>query len=158
MLAVGVVLEFELLLFNLGGDGSFRDETDTYSPAAMENAPAARPARPVSTIVFCASPPPPTPAMRDTLVTRPSMAPNTAGRSHPPETSRCWCMSASPGLGAPLPGAALSGVALSGVALSGAGPSGVMPSGASAWARELLADMKVCLAASCPVDEPSAGG
>src|SRR5215469_17028480 len=41
-------------------------------------------------------PPPPTPAISDTLVTRPSIAPNTAGRSQPPETSRCWCPCSSP--------------------------------------------------------------
>jgi hypothetical protein len=70
---------------------SFCEETDTYSPAAIEQAPAARPARPVSTIVCAEPPPPPTPAISDTLVTSPSMAPNTAGRSQPPDTSRWWC-------------------------------------------------------------------
>ena len=77
---------------------SFCEETETNSPAAMENAPAARPARPVRTIACCDPPPPPTPAISDTLVTSPSIAPNTAGRSHPPETSRCsgpWCGAAS---------------------------------------------------------------
>ena len=73
---------------------SFCEETETYSPVAMENAPAASPARPVSTIRFgdpCEAPTPaPTPAISDTLVTRPSIAPNTAGRSQPPETSLCW--------------------------------------------------------------------
>src|SRR5580700_2500319 len=70
---------------------SFCEETDTYSPAAIEPAPAARPARPVSTIVCAVAPPAPTPAISDTLVTSPSMAPNTAGRSQPPDTSRWWC-------------------------------------------------------------------
>jgi hypothetical protein len=70
---------------------SFWEETDTYSPAAIEQAPAARPARPVRTMVWADPPPPPTPAISDTFVTSPSMAPNTAGRSHPPDTSRCWC-------------------------------------------------------------------
>src|ERR1700689_1783363 len=77
---------------------SFCEERETTSPAAIENAPAARPARPVSTIACCEPPPPPTPAIRDTLVTSPSIAPNTAGRSQPPETSRCsgpWCGAAS---------------------------------------------------------------
>src|SRR6202522_467431 len=77
---------------------SFCEETETNSPAAIENAPAARPARPVRTIACCAPPPPPTPAISDTLVTSPSIAPNTAGRSQPPETSRCsgpWCGAAS---------------------------------------------------------------
>src|ERR1700722_8572949 len=77
---------------------SFCEETETNSPAAIENAPAASPARPVRTIACCDPPPPPTPAISDTLVTSPSIAPNTAGRSHPPETSRCsgpWCGAAS---------------------------------------------------------------
>src|SRR5258705_11000293 len=33
--------------------------------------------------------PAPTPAISETLVTSPSMAPNTAGRSQPPDTSLC---------------------------------------------------------------------
>src|SRR5579862_919624 len=70
---------------------SFCEETDTNSPVAMEKAPAARPARPVRTMVCADPPPPPTPAISDTLVTSPSMAPNTAGRSQPPDTSRWWC-------------------------------------------------------------------
>ena len=75
---------------------SFCEDTDTYSPAAMENAPAASPASPVRTIRCPDAPPPPTPAISDRLVTRPSIAPNTAGRSQPPDTSRCWCSSAAP--------------------------------------------------------------
>src|ERR1700735_3121068 len=77
---------------------SFCEEPETTPPPAMENAPAARPARPVRTIACCDPPPPPTPAISDTLVTSPSIAPNTAGRSQPPETSRCsgpWCGAAS---------------------------------------------------------------
>src|SRR3984957_10364867 len=77
---------------------SFCEETETNSPAAIENAPAARPARPVRTIACCEPPPPPTPAISDTLVTSPSIAPKTAGLSHPPETSRCsgpWWTDAS---------------------------------------------------------------
>src|SRR5437773_504238 len=75
---------------------SFCDDTDTYSPVAIENAPAASPARPVSTRSWREPPPPPTPAISETLVTRPSIAPNTAGRSQPPATSRCWCPRSSP--------------------------------------------------------------
>src|ERR1700722_8137337 len=77
---------------------SFCEDTETNSPAAIENAPAARPARPVRAIACCDPPPPPTPAISDTLVPSPSIAPKTAGRSHPPETSRCsgpWCGAAS---------------------------------------------------------------
>ena len=71
------------------------EATEVYSPAAIENAPAARPARPASTTALrlpSARPavPPATPAMRAKLETRPSMAPKTAGRSQPPVTSR-WC-------------------------------------------------------------------
>ena len=71
---------------------SFWEETETYSPVAIENAPAARPARPVSTMsagTRRGADPAPTPAISETLVTRPSIAPNTAGRSQPPDTS--WC-------------------------------------------------------------------
>src|SRR6516165_2811395 len=75
---------------------SFCEDTETNSPVAIENTPAARPASPVSTMNWCDPPPPPTPAISDTLVTRPSIAPNTAGRSQPPETSRCWCPCSSP--------------------------------------------------------------
>ena len=78
-------------MFTSAWTSSFCEETDTYSPAAIEHAPAARPARPVSTMVCALPPPPPTPAISDTLVTSPSMAPNTAGRSQPPDTSRWWC-------------------------------------------------------------------
>ena len=68
---------------------SFCDVTEMYSPVAMENAPAIRPAMPVSTIAPCPPPPPPIPAISEELVTSPSIAPNTAGRSQPPDTSRC---------------------------------------------------------------------
>src|ERR1700683_5094957 len=62
-----------------------------YSPVPIENAPATSAATPVSTTAWDDSPPPPTPAISDALVTSPSTAPNTVGRSHPPETSRCRC-------------------------------------------------------------------
>ncbi|CAM5311585.1 hypothetical protein SHIRM173S_11296 [Streptomyces hirsutus] len=64
-----------------------------YSPAAMEKAPAARPARPVMTMVCCPTEPPATPVISARLETRPSIAPNTAGRSQPPLTSRCVWLS-----------------------------------------------------------------
>ena len=41
-------------------------------------------------IVCGATPPPPTPLISAMLVTRPSIAPKTAGRSQPPETSAWW--------------------------------------------------------------------
>src|SRR4051812_30949993 len=68
---------------------SFWLVTETYSPVPIEKAPATRPARPVRTIACGDTPPPWTPAINEALVTRPSTAPNTVGRSHPPETSRC---------------------------------------------------------------------
>src|SRR5712671_3449840 len=62
-----------------------------YSPVPIENAPATSAATPVSTTVCADTPPPPSPAIRDALVTSPSTAPNTVGRSQPPDTSRCPC-------------------------------------------------------------------
>jgi hypothetical protein len=62
-----------------------------YSPVPIENAPATREATPVSTTVCADTPPPPRPEISDALVTSPSTAPNTVGRSRPPETSRCPC-------------------------------------------------------------------
>lgn len=60
-------------------------------PVPIENAPATRPARPVSTTACGETPPPPTPAISAELVTSPSTAPNTVGRNQPPDTSRCRC-------------------------------------------------------------------
>lgn len=62
-----------------------------YSPVPIENAPATSAAAPVSTTVCAATPPPPSPAISYAFVTSPSTAPNTVGRSQPPETSRCPC-------------------------------------------------------------------
>src|ERR1700759_2084404 len=60
-----------------------------YSPVPIENAPATSAATPVKTTVWAETPPPPRPEISEALVTSPSTAPNTAGRSQPPETSRC---------------------------------------------------------------------
>ena len=62
--------------------------TDVYSPRAMENAPASRPATPLSTTV-CALALAATPAINAVLLTNPSIAPNVAARSQPPDTSEC---------------------------------------------------------------------
>ena len=70
---------------------SFWLVTDTYSPVPIENAPATSAATPVSTTVCAGTPPPPSPAISEALVTSPSTAPNTVGRSQPPDTSRCRC-------------------------------------------------------------------
>src|SRR5437773_10904413 len=70
---------------------SFWLVTETYSPVPIENAPATRAATPVSTTVCGLTVAPPSPAISEALVTSPSTAPNTVGRSHPPDTSRCPC-------------------------------------------------------------------
>lgn len=69
---------------------SFWVPTEANSPSAIENAPATSPAIPVRTIVARSAPPPPTPAINPMLVTNPSIAPNTAARSQPPDTSPWW--------------------------------------------------------------------
>src|SRR5271165_7399914 len=70
---------------------SFWLVTDTYSPVPIENDPATSAATPVRTTVCAATPPPPSPAISEALVTSPSTAPNTVGRSQPPDTSRWRC-------------------------------------------------------------------
>ena len=61
--------------------------TEVYSPIAIEIAPATSPATPVRMMTSRATPPPPTPAISAMFVTSPSIAPKTAARSQPPETS-----------------------------------------------------------------------
>ena len=66
------------------------DATEVYSPAAIENAPAASPASPARTTAeesVWSRVPPATPAISARFETSPSIAPNTAGRSQPPVTS-----------------------------------------------------------------------
>src|SRR5436305_3254669 len=66
---------------------------DTYSPAAIEKAPAIHPASPASR-TYCGpldAAAPATPRMRETLLTSPSLMPNTAARAVPPWMSRWWC-------------------------------------------------------------------
>src|SRR5215470_17115923 len=70
---------------------SFWLVTETYSPVPMEKAPATSAATPVRITVCAETPPPPRPAISEVLVTSPSTAPNTVGRSQPPDTSRCRC-------------------------------------------------------------------
>ena len=62
--------------------------TDVYSPSAIENEPASRPATPLSTTVWAPAVAA-TPAISAVLLTNPSIAPNVAARSHPPVTSAC---------------------------------------------------------------------
>ena len=62
-----------------------------YSPAAIENAPPRSPARPASRTTPAGGLAPESPRIRETLVTRPSLMPNTAARALPPLMSRWWC-------------------------------------------------------------------
>jgi hypothetical protein len=57
--------------------------TETYSPAAIDIAPATSPAVPVSRMEDCAAPAAATPAIRLAVETMPSLAPRIAARSHP---------------------------------------------------------------------------
>ena len=52
-----------------------------YSPAAIENAPPRSPARPASRTTPAGGLAPESPRIRETLVTRPSLMPNTAARA-----------------------------------------------------------------------------
>src|SRR4051812_21577967 len=55
--------------------------TDTYSPAAIDSAPATRPAIPAVTIAAAEAPEAATPSTRLAVDTIPSLAPSTAARS-----------------------------------------------------------------------------
>ena len=56
---------------------------ETYSPAAMEKAPAIIPARPARRTTACEACAPAMPKMSETLVTSPSLTPKTAARAPP---------------------------------------------------------------------------
>src|SRR6185436_19476479 len=63
--------------------------TDTYSPAAIDMAPATRPATPAMTMfcwLVCAAA---TPSTRLAVETMPSLAPSTAARNQPTRSMRC---------------------------------------------------------------------
>ena len=64
---------------------------ETYSPAAIETAPAISPARPARRTTPAAGLAPATPRMSDTFDTSPSDTPNTAARAAPAWMSRWWC-------------------------------------------------------------------
>ncbi len=55
-----------------------------YSPAAIDKAPASRPATPAVTTLAAVAPAPATPMIRLALETSPSFTPNTAARRLPP--------------------------------------------------------------------------
>jgi hypothetical protein len=61
-----------------------------YSPAAMENAPARRPAIPVSSNAVCDSDAPVTPRIKLMFDTSPSLNPNTPARRTPFLPRRAW--------------------------------------------------------------------
>src|SRR5580704_4231845 len=67
---------------------------DTYSPAAIENAPATSPATPVSRTIVPAGWAPATPRISETFVTSPSLTPKIAARAPPERMSRWWWTSA----------------------------------------------------------------
>ena len=54
-----------------------------YSPAAIENAPASRPATPATITNELSTPAPATPKISDRFETRPSLTPKIAARSAP---------------------------------------------------------------------------
>src|ERR1700722_2342669 len=64
------------------------------SPPAIENAPATRPATPVSRTIDAAGWAPATPRISETFVTSPTLTPKTAARAPPGGTSRWWWTSA----------------------------------------------------------------
>ena len=67
---------------------------DTYSPAAMDIAPATNPARPDRRMAFCVVFAEATPIIKLLVETIPSFAPETDARSHPVRCDRCvsWCV------------------------------------------------------------------
>src|SRR6185369_165689 len=65
------------------------DCTETYSPAAIDMAPATRPAIPASSTSTRDTPPAATPITRLATDTIPSFAPSTAARSQPMRWMRC---------------------------------------------------------------------
>jgi hypothetical protein len=64
--------------------------TDTYSPAAIDMAPATRPAMQVTRMLLWLAPAAATPTTRLAMETIPSLAPSTAARNQPMRSLR-WC-------------------------------------------------------------------
>src|SRR6476469_5527899 len=65
------------------------DWTDTYSPAAIDIAPAASPATPAVSTVAGVAPVAATPTIRLAVEITPSLAPSTAARSQPMREDLC---------------------------------------------------------------------
>src|SRR5262249_30586975 len=74
--------------------------TETYSPAAMDIAPATSPAMPASNTLVWDAAAEATPRIRLAVEMIPSFAPSTAARSHPIRPTRC----VSPVMERPFPG------------------------------------------------------
>ena len=70
---------------------SFCERTETYSPTAIDIAPAAIPAKPAVTTksFFCAET---TPIINDAVETNPSLTPRTAARSQPARCARWFSL------------------------------------------------------------------
>ncbi|KAG1530395.1 hypothetical protein G6F50_017344 [Rhizopus delemar] len=65
------------------------ERTETYSPAAMDSAPATSPANPDVKMAPCVACAAATPVIRLAVETMPSLAPSTAARSQPTRSERC---------------------------------------------------------------------
>src|ERR1700712_5516419 len=63
--------------------------TDTYSPTAIENAPANNPAMPAVNTALVLELAAVTPSIKLALETMPSLTPSTAARSQPERCDRC---------------------------------------------------------------------
>ena len=83
LLALGVTAELSLLDRQVGPLASACELTETYSPAAIEAAPATSPAVPAVRIAARVESAEATPTMIAAVETMPSLAPSTAARSHP---------------------------------------------------------------------------
>ena len=62
--------------------------TETYSPAAIDMAPATKPATPAIITSFCVAAAAATPTIKLAVETMPSLAPSTAALSHPIRSTR----------------------------------------------------------------------
>src|SRR5215469_9389416 len=62
--------------------------TDTYSPVAIDMAPATKPATPATRTAFFVAAAAATPTIKLAVDRMPSLAPNTAARSHPIRSTR----------------------------------------------------------------------
>ncbi len=86
-LLVGVAFQLAALLGQLGRDLLALRAHRGVLAQGHRDRPGDQARGPVSSTVRAATPAPPTPAMSAMFETSPSIAPNTAARSHPPDTS-----------------------------------------------------------------------